>query len=437
MTEIHSISAWEVLDSRGYPTVRAEVRLTSGVAGRATSPSGASTGRREAHELRDGDPARFSGRGVLRAVDNVNSVLGPALVGRDPADQVGIDRTICELDGTETKQRLGANATVAVSLAVAHAAAAERRLPLFRYLGGDGACTLPVPMLNVLNGGQHAAGGVDFQEFMLVPLAAPSFAEGLRWAAEGYHALAAILRERGLATGLGDEGGFAPRLSRNEDALDLLLRAIERAGYRPGEQVGLALDPAASGFYRDGRYDLQQEGATLATDELVERYADWVRRYPIVSIEDGLAEDDWEGWELLARRLGDQVQLVGDDIFVTSAGIIRHGIARRVANAVLIKPNQIGTLTETREAIDVARAAGWQTVISHRSGETDDTTIADLAVGLGAWQIKTGAPARGERVAKYNRLLEIERELGSAARYAGSAAFAHLSAAGPAGQPGR
>jgi enolase len=426
MTAIASVSAWEVLDSRGNPTVRAEVRLASGAAGRATAPSGASTGRREAHELRDGDSTRFNGRGVLRAVDNVNRILGPALVGQEASSQSDVDALMCTLDGSPAKERLGANAIVAVSLAVAHATAAERGLSLFQYLGGAQATMLPVPLLNVVNGGQHALDGVDFQEFMIVPLGAPTFAEALRWATETYHALEALLREQGLPTSVGDEGGFAPRLARNEEALDLLVRAMERAGYQPGDQMGIALDPAASGFYQDGRYQLVREGAILSSEELIDRYSRWIEQYPIVSIEDGLAEDDWDGWELLSRQLGSRVQLVGDDIFVTNPSIIAQGISRKVANAVLIKPNQIGSLTETRQAIELTRSAGWQAVVSHRSGETDDASIADLAVGYGCRQIKAGAPARGERLAKYNRLLEIARELGDAGAFAGRTAFAHL-----------
>jgi len=434
---ITSVQAWEVLDSRGNPTVRAEVGLESGAVGRATAPAGASTGRREAKELRDGDPHRFNGRGVLRAVAHVNSTLAPALLGQDAGQQEMLDRAMCALDGSDTKERLGANAIVAVSLALAQAAAAAAGVPLYRYLGGVVATTLPVPMLNVLNGGQHAPDGVDFQEFMLVPLGASSFAEGLRWAAESYHALGSLLRERGQTSSVGDEGGFAPRLARNEDAVELLLEAIRAAGYEPGSQIALSLDPAASSFYRDGHYELRTEGVRLTSSDMVARYEDWVARYPICSIEDGLAEDDWEGWALLNQRLGQRVQLVGDDIFVTNPAIIQRGIERDVANAVLIKPNQIGTLTETKEAVDLAHKAGWRTVMSHRSGETDDCSIADLAIALRVLQIKAGAPARGERVAKYNRLLEIARELGDRAEYAGAAAFrqwdigAHANPAAP------
>jgi enolase len=424
MSRIASVSAWEILDSRGHPTLRVAVQLESGAVGIAAAPAGASTGRREAKELRDGDPRRYGGRGVLAAITNVVEVIAPALIGTDPADQAAIDARLCELDGTPAKEKLGANATVAVSLATAKATAAESGQPLYRHLGDGHAVSLPVPQLNVLNGGQHALGGVDFQEFMLVPLGAPSFSEAIRWASEVYHALGSLLHERGQSTAVGDEGGYAPRLARNEDALQLLVEAIEKAGYRPGDDVALALDPASSGLYENGRYELRREGTTLSSEEMVALYERWLDRYPICSIEDGLAEDDWAGWRQLNERLGARVQLIGDDIFVTNPAIIRQGIDQRVANAVLIKPNQIGTLTETRQAIDTARAAGWRTVISHRSGETDDSTIADIAVGLALGQIKSGAPARGERLAKYNRLIEIARELGSEARYEGRAAFA-------------
>jgi len=427
MSRIKSLTAWEILDSRGHPTLRAEVELESGARGMAAAPAGASTGRREAKELRDADTQRYGGRGVLKAVDNVNTVIARALIGAEASDQPVVDGKLRELDGTPIKERLGANAIVAVSLAIVRAAAKDAGQPLYRYLAAGHAVSLPVPMLNVLNGGQHALGGVDFQEFMVVPLGAPTFPEAVRWASEVYHALGRLLHDRGQSTAVGDEGGYAPQLAKNEDALQLLVQAIQNAGYRPREDVALALDPASSGLYENGRYELRREGASLGSEDMVALYEDWVGRYPICSIEDGLAEDDWDGWSLLSQRLGSRVQLVGDDIFVTNPDIIRRGIEERVANAVLIKPNQIGTLTETRQAIDTARAAGWRTVISHRSGETDDSTIADIAVGLALGQIKSGAPARGERVAKYNRLLEIARELGSEARYEGPAALARSS----------
>ncbi len=422
--KIASVRAREVLDSRGNPTLEVDVALDDGTVGRAAVPSGASTGAHEALELRDGDPARYGGKGVLRAVANVGEVIGPALVGRSPFDQEAIDRLLLELDGTPNKSRLGANAILGVSLAVAHAAAAARHLPLYQYLGGPDAHRLPLPLFNILNGGRHARGGVDFQEFMVAPIGASTFAEALRWGAEVYHALGRLLDERGLATGVGDEGGFAPALGRNEDALSLVLEAIERAGRRPGDEVALALDAAASELYRDGRYHLSREGRVLSSAELVALWQDWCSRYPIVSIEDGLAEDDWEGWRLLTQRLGQDVQLVGDDLFVTSVERLRRGIEAGAANAILVKPNQIGTLSETLEAVRLARQARYAAIISHRSGETEDTTIADLAVATGVGQIKTGAPARGERTAKYNRLLRIEEELGERARYAGASCLA-------------
>ncbi|GBD12886.1 Enolase [bacterium HR24] len=422
--KIVSLRAREVLDSRGNPTLEVDVALDDGTVGRAAVPSGASTGAHEALELRDGDPARYGGKGVLRAVANVGEVIGPALVGRSPFDQEAIDRLLLELDGTPNKSRLGANAILGVSLAVAHAAAAARHLPLYQYLGGPDAHRLPLPLFNILNGGRHARGGVDFQEFMVAPIGASTFAEALRWGAEVYHALGRLLDERGLATGVGDEGGFAPALGRNEDALALVLEAIERAGRRPGDEVALALDAAASELYRDGRYHLSREGRVLSSAELVALWQDWCSRYPIVSIEDGLAEDDWEGWRLLTERLGQDVQLVGDDLFVTSVERLRRGIEAGAANAILVKPNQIGTLSETLEAVRLARQARYAAIISHRSGETEDTTIADLAVATGVGQIKTGAPARGERTAKYNRLLRIEEELGERARYAGASCLA-------------
>ena len=423
MTFIEEIGALEILDSRGNPTVEAVVRLTDGAAGYARVPSGASTGKHEAVELRDGDPTRYGGKGVSRALRNIREVIAPEIIGLDALDQVAVDKRLCELDGTPNKSRLGANAILAVSLASARAAAVATGLPLYRYLGGVGAQVLPVPLLNVLNGGAHAQTRVDFQEYMLVPLGFDSFSEAIRAGAECFHALRDLLHERGLSTGQGDEGGFAPDLDNNEAAIEALLTAIERAGYRPGRDVALALDPATSELYDAGRYVLKGEGRTLEPEELIELWVRWCDQYPIVSIEDGMAEDDWDGWRQLTERLGDRVQLVGDDIFVTNTTRLKQGFERRVANAILVKPNQIGTLTETLEAIALAAAHGYATVISHRSGETEDTTIADLAVAVSAGQIKAGAPSRSERVAKYNRLLAIEAELGGSSRYAGISAF--------------
>ncbi|TMD98893.1 MAG: phosphopyruvate hydratase [Chloroflexi bacterium] len=429
MTLIEELTALEVLDSRGNPTVEVEVLLSGGAVGRALVPSGASTGSHEAVELRDGDAGRYGGKGVLRAVANVVDVIAPELIGTDAADQVALDAQLCALDGTPNKGRLGANAILGVSLACARAAADSSGLPLHRYLGGVNAHLLPVPLLNVLNGGVHAQTSVDFQEFMYAPLGLPTFAEALRAGSECFQALRGVLRGRGLATGQGDEGGFAPSLRHNEEAVEVLLEAIAAAGYRAGEDVAIALDPAASEFYADGRYTLKGEGRSLESAELVELWAQWCERYPIVSIEDGMAEDDWEGWRLLTERLGDRIQLVGDDIFVTNVERLRLGIERGVANSVLVKVNQIGTLTETMETIALATRSGYTSVISHRSGETEDTTIADLAVAVNAGQIKTGAPSRSERVAKYNQLLRLENHLGSAGRYAGRAAFRLLPAA--------
>jgi enolase len=416
---IEDISALEVLDSRGNPTVRVTVQ-TSVSSGTATVPSGASTGAHEAVELRDGDPGRYGGKGVRQAVANVNGEIQEALEHADASDQRGIDQALIDLDGTEQKGRLGANALLGVSLAVAHAAAQAFELPLYRYLGGAMATVLPLPMSNILNGGAHADNNVDVQEFMVCPVGAATFAEATQAVAETYHALHSILSSRKLATGVGDEGGFAPDLGSNEEALALMVEAIEKAGYQPGEDVALALDPAASEFYRDGAYHLAGEGRTLTPSELIDLYADWVGRYPIVSIEDGLAEDDWDSWAALSERLGRQVQLIGDDIFVTNVDRLQEGIDQGVGTSILIKVNQIGTLTETLAAIELARSNGYSSVISHRSGETEDTTIADLAVGAGTGLIKLGAPARSDRVAKYNRLLEIEADLGDAARYAGA-----------------
>jgi enolase len=428
---IASVQAREILDSRGNPTVEVEIATARGARGRAAVPSGASTGSREALELRDGDARRYLGKGVLRAVANANGELARAAIGRPLGgldEQAALDRALIELDGTEAKSRLGANALLGVSLAAAHAAAAAAGVPLYRFLGGDGANLLPAPMMNVLNGGAHADNTVDLQEFMLFPVGAPSFGEALRWGAETFHVLKRLLAEQGLATSVGDEGGFAPNLATNREAIELVLRAIERAGYRPGEDIAIALDPAASEFHDDGRYVLSGEGRTLAPGEMVAFWEEWVSRYPIVSIEDGLDESDWDGWKTLTQRLGDRTQLVGDDLFVTNPQILARGIERGVANAILIKVNQIGTLTETLEAIRLARESGYAAVVSHRSGETEDTTIADLAVGSGCGQIKTGSLSRSDRVAKYNRLLRIEAELGAAARYAGRSALAGAAA---------
>jgi enolase len=432
MTLIEEITALEVLDSRGNPTVEVEVLLSGGAIGRALVPSGASTGSHEAVELRDGDAGRYGGKGVLRAVSNVVDVIAPELIGTDGADQVALDAQLCALDGTPNKGRLGANAILGVSLACARAAADSSGLPLHRYLGGVNAHVLPVPLLNVLNGGVHAQTSVDFQEFMYAPLGLPTFAEALRAGSECFQALRAVLKKRGLATGQGDEGGFAPSLKHNEEAVEVLLEAIAAAGYRAGEDVAIALDPATSELYEGGRYVLKGEGRTLEPAEMVDLWAQWCERYPIVSIEDGMAEDDWEGWRLLTERIGDRVQLVGDDLFVTNVDRLRLGIERGVANSVLIKVNQIGTLTETMETIALATRNGYTSVISHRSGETEDTTIADLAVAVNAGQIKTGAPSRSERVAKYNQLLRLESLLGSAGRYAGRSAFRLLPAAATA-----
>jgi enolase len=436
-TTIDLVDAREILDSRGNPTIEVDVVLVDGSVGRAAVPSGASTGANEAVELRDGDKSRFGGKGVLGAVANVIDRIAPEILGLDAADQPGIDRLLIDLDGTPNKAELGANAILGVSLACAHAASAAHDLPLYRYLGGVGARILPVPQFNILNGGKHAQDSTDFQEFMVMPVGAASFAEALRAGAEIFAALRGILHADGHATGQGDEGGFAPSLPSNEAAVEVILRAIEKAGYRPGEDVGIALDPATSSILEEGsgvdgapfRYRLAREDRTLDSGELIDLWASWIARYPIVSLEDGLAEDDWAGWAELNRRLGDRVQLVGDDIFVTNPLFIARGIAEHSANSVLIKLNQIGTLTETIEAIELARRAGWSAVVSHRSGETEDTTIADFVVAMGTGQIKTGAPSRSERVAKYNRLLRIAGELGDEGRFLGRAA---LSGGAPA-----
>jgi enolase len=418
MSAITDVHARQILDSRGNPTVEVDLRLAGGATGRAAVPSGASTGTREALELRDGGAA-FGGKGVMTAVAHVNGEIADALRGREASDQRGLDEALIALDGTDDKSRLGANALLGVSMAAARAAAAAAGEPLWRYLGGDQAHLLPVPAMNVLNGGMHADNPIDFQEYMVAPVGAGSFAEALRIGAEVYHQLKVELTQRGLAGGVGDEGGFAPGLSSNEEPLELLVSAIEAAGYRPGDDVAICLDPATSELYRDGRYELAGEGRSLSSQEMIELWADISDRYPLLFLEDGLAEGDWDGWKQLTQRIGGRLQLVGDDIFVTNPDILRRGIERGVANSVLIKLNQIGTLTETLDTIAMARDAGYRCVISHRSGETEDTFIADLAVATGVGQIKTGAPARSERVAKYNQLLRIEEELGDRARYAG------------------
>ena len=422
MSAIERVHARQILDSRGNPTVEVEIYLSSGASGRAAVPSGASTGEFEAVELRDGGDA-YGGKGVLQAVSNVNGKIADAVKGHDAADQQGLDRAMIELDGTPNKGRLGANALLGVSLAAARASAAENGLPLYRYLGGEAAHILPVPMMNVLNGGAHADNSVDFQEFMVMPVGAPSFAEALRWGAEVFHALKKTLHDQGKSTAVGDEGGFAPDLDSNEDALVTLITAIEAAGYKPGEQVAIALDPATSEIRKGDVYDLEHEGRKLSSAEMADYWADVVGRYPIVSLEDGMDEEDWDGWKQLTDRIGGKVQLVGDDLFVTNTERLKRGIDTGVANSILIKVNQIGTLTETLDAVKMARDAGYTAVMSHRSGETEDTTIADLAVATGCGQIKTGAPSRSDRVAKYNQLLRIEEALGSDAQYPGHGAF--------------
>jgi len=422
--KIESVLAREILDSRGNPTVEAEVSLVGGARGRAAVPSGASTGAHEALELRDGDRTRYNGKGVSQAVNHVNNEIAKAIVGMDALDQPAVDQAMLEVDGTPTKSRLGANAVLGVSLAVARAAANAVGLPLYRYLGGAGATVLPVPMFNILNGGVHANGqGTDLQEFMIAPVGAPTFREALRWGSETYQGLKSILKEAGYTTGVGDEGGFSPALKKNSDAVELILKAIEKAGYRPGEHIALALDPASSSFYEHGYYHLRTEGRKVTSTEMVEMYDEWIRKFPIMVLEDGLAEDDWDGWKHLNETLGDKIELVGDDLFVTNVKRIERGIAENVANAVLIKLNQIGTLTETIEAVQMARKAGWGAMISHRSGETVDSFIADFTVAMGTGHLKTGAPCRGERVEKYNQLLRIEEELGPMAVYAGRQGF--------------
>ena len=421
MSKISHVSAREVLDSRGNPTVEVDVALASGATGRAIVPSGASTGAHEATELRDGGN-RFKGKGVLKAVANVNSEISKALVGGDASNQAAIDNTLCELDGTPNKSRLGANAILGASLATAHASAAERKLPLFESIGGDSACVLPVPMMNVLNGGVHADNNVDLQEFMIMPIGAENFSEGLRWGVETYHTLKSLLHDRKLATAVGDEGGFAPNLASNEDAIAILVDAIEAAGFKPGIDIAIALDPAMSELYKDGKYHLAGEGQIFTSDQLVAWWTTLVNKYPIVSIEDGMAEDDWSGWSSLTKALGSRVQLVGDDLFVTNVKRLQRGVDEHIANSVLIKVNQIGTLTETLNTISLAHTNNYTSVMSHRSGETEDATIADLAVATNCGQIKTGAPARSDRVAKYNQLLRIEQRLGNNAKYLGKQA---------------
>jgi enolase len=424
MTNITAIIGHEVLDSRGNPTVEAEVQLASGVVGRAIVPSGASTGEHEAVELRDGDDARFLGKGVLKAVENVNGEIADALADWDAADQRALDQKMIELDGTANKGRLGANAILAVSMAAARAAAADYGLPLYRYLGGAGANTLPTPMMNILNGGAHADNNVDFQEFMVMPVGAPSFSEAFRWGVEVFHTLKGVLKKRGYNTAVGDEGGFAPSVKSNVEAIEVVLEAIQQAGYKPGEEIAIALDPAASEFYQDGKYVFKKsDKSAKSSDDMVKFYAKWVEDYPIVSLEDGLSEDDWEGWQNLTQELGGKIQLVGDDIFVTNIEFLQEGIDKGVGNSILIKVNQIGTVSETLDAIDLARRNAYTSVISHRSGETEDTFIADFAVATGAGQIKTGSASRTDRICKYNQLLRIESELGDSARFLGLTAL--------------
>ncbi len=427
MSEITDVRAREILDSRGNPTVEADVVLASGAVGRAAVPSGASTGSREAVELRDGDASRYGGKGVLKAVANANGEIRDAVTGMDAADQQAIDAKMIELDGTDNKSRLGANAILAVSLATAQAQARERDLPLYAHLKGEGPWQLPVPMMNIINGGAHASNSVDLQEFMILPVGAPSLREAVRYGAEVFHALKSVLAGRGLATTVGDEGGFAPDLPSNEAAIEVILEAIDKAGYRAGEDIWLGIDAASSEFYKDGDYLLASEGKTFDAAGFTDLLADWVERYPILSIEDGMEESDWDGWKLHTERLGDKVQLVGDDLFVTNTSILQRGIDEHIANSILIKPNQIGTLTETLAAIELATGAGYTAVVSHRSGETEDVAIADIAVGSAATQIKTGSLSRSDRVAKYNRLMRIEEQLGDEASYAGPAAFPQLS----------
>jgi enolase len=426
MTAIVDIRAREILDSRGNPTLEADVILASGVIGSAMVPSGASTGEREAIELRDNDKGRYLGKGVLTAVNNVNTEIRAAVVGMDVADQAAIDKKMIALDGTDNKARLGANAILAVSMAAAHAAAKEAGVPLYRHLNTSGKFVMPVPMMNIINGGSHADNSVDLQEFMILPVGAPTFREAIRYGAEVFHNLAKVLKGRGLATTVGDEGGFAPNLSSNEEAIEVILEAIEKAGYKAGVDIFLGMDAASSEYYKDGRYELSAEGRSFNSVEMNDFFIDWVNKYPIISIEDGLDQNDWTGWKDQTEKLGNRVQLVGDDLFVTNPAILKQGIEKGIANSILIKVNQIGTLTETLDAINMAHAAGYTAVVSHRSGETEDTTIADLAVATGTGQIKTGSLSRSDRVAKYNRLMKIEEELGDLAVYAGRSAFKTL-----------
>ncbi len=426
MAAIIDIRAREVLDSRGNPTLEADVVLASGVVGSAMVPSGASTGEREAIELRDGDKSRYLGKGVLNAINNVKTEIRDVVIGLDVNDQEALDKAMIALDGTDTKARLGANAILAVSMAAAHAASKEAGQPLYRHLNKSGEFILPVPMMNIINGGSHADNSVDLQEFMILPVGAPSFREAIRYGAEVFHSLSKVLKAKGLATTVGDEGGFAPNLSSNEEAISVILQAIEQAGYKPGVDIYLGLDAAASEYYHDGIYDLASESKTYSSAQMADFFVDWVDRYPIISIEDGFDENDWDGWKLITEKLGNRIQLVGDDLFVTNPKILQKGIERDIANSILIKVNQIGTLTETFAAIDMAHKASYTAVMSHRSGETEDVTIADLAVATGTGQIKTGSLSRSDRVAKYNRLMKIEEELGSLARYAGRSAFRML-----------
>ncbi|MCK5831320.1 MAG: phosphopyruvate hydratase [Methylococcales bacterium] len=426
MAEIVDVKANEVLDSRGNPTVEVEITLASGVVGSAMVPSGASTGEREAIELRDGDKARYLGKGVLKAVANVNTTIRDAVIGMDAADQKVLDQKMIDLDGTHNKAVLGANAILGVSMAAAHAAAKEGGIPLYRYLNTSGKFVLPVPMMNIINGGSHADNSVDLQEFMILPVGAPTFREAIRYGAEVFHNLAKVLKSKGLATTVGDEGGFAPNLSSNEEAIEVILEAIALAGYKAGEDIFLGMDAAASEYYKDGKYVLDAEGKSLTSEEMTDFFVDWVEKYPIISIEDGLDENDWDGWKVQTEKLAGKIQLVGDDLFVTNPAILQEGIDKGIANSILIKVNQIGTLTETLEAINKASDAGYSAVVSHRSGETEDTTIADLVVATGTGQIKTGSLSRSDRIAKYNRLMKIEDELGDAATYAGRSAFKML-----------
>ena len=426
MSTIVDIIGREIIDSRGNPTVECDVLLESGAMGRAAVPSGASTGSREAIELRDGDKSRYLGKGVLKAVENINTEISEALMGLDANEQTFVDRTLLDLDGTDNKNRLGANATLAVSMAVAKAAAEESGLPLYRYFGGSGAMALPVPMMNVINGGAHANNNLDMQELMILPIGAPTFREAVRYGAEVFHALKKLIHDKGMSTAVGDEGGFAPSVKNHEEAIQLVLQAIEKAGYEPGRQIALGLDCASSEFYKDGKYHLEAEGLSLSSNDLTNLLATWCDKYPIISIEDGMAENDWDGWKILTDRLGKKIQLVGDDLFVTNTKILREGISRGIANSILIKINQIGTLTETFAAIELAKRSNYTSVVSHRSGETEDTTIADIAVATNALQIKTGSMSRSDRTAKYNQLLRIEEDLGDTAEYPGKSAFYNL-----------